>query len=257
MKTSRRPYFTGRIVLAVAMMLSMGIITVAGADAIDCLQCHPDYNQGKFVHAAVAMGCEICHIGLDASKMPHGIQNNIPMGLPSETVADVCIACHDKSKYWTGKNANVHAPVAIGSCNMCHNSHRSENEKLLTAEKKTICFNCHEKDKFLKKKSIHAPVAAGMCRDCHVAHGNNNEALVINKGNMLCRKCHPRIEKEPHAVSGFKQGGHPVRGKFDPKRKGKTFECLSCHVPHSSDWGKLFRYQAESMYDMCIYCHNI
>jgi len=42
----------------------------------------------------------------------------------------------------------------------------------------------------------------------------------------------------------------------DPKREGKPFDCLSCHVPHSSAWGKLFRYEAQNTASLCKNCHD-
>lgn len=228
----------------------------AAFGAADCLQCHLELTQGKVVHPAMSMGCTFCHIGVDAANIPHAFSNS-PKGLVSDIYSDTCFMCHLKSKFSPPTYSNIHAPVALGLCTQCHNPHRSDNPKLLVADIKILCFNCHDKDKFTKKKKVHSPVSKGLCRDCHVPHGNNNEALVMNKGNVLCRKCHPRVEKEPHAVTGFKLGGHPVRGKADPRRKGKTFECLSCHNAHSSDWGAMFRYQADTMYDMCGYCHSV
>lgn len=241
------------VVMAFFALQISGMAEEPQKEAIDCTMCHGDLATGKVVHAAVLMGCTVCHSGVDASQIPHKFTTNFPKGLPSE-IADICYNCHDKAKFY---GPTVHAPVGIGLCTACHNPHHSENEKLLSAGKEAICYNCHEQEKFSGKKVIHDPVRAGLCLECHVPHASSNEYLTVSKGNLLCRKCHPRVEKEPHAIVGLSQQGHPVKGKSDPKRKGKTFECLSCHVPHASDWGRLFRYKAESSFDLCTYCHEI
>jgi len=243
-------------ILVIALLSISFISYIENSQAeepIDCTMCHGDLTQGKVVHAAVSMGCTICHAGVDAKEIPHKFTTNFPKGLSSE-IAELCYNCHDKTKFY---GPTVHAPVGIGMCTACHNPHHSENEKLLIAGKEALCYNCHEQEKFSGKKIIHNPVRAGLCLECHLPHASANEYLAVNKGNLLCRKCHPRVEKEPHAIVGFSQMGHPLKGKSDPKRKGKTFECLSCHQPHTSDWGRLFRYKADSSYDLCLYCHEI
>lgn len=223
------------------------------SEEIDCAGCHGDLASGKFVHTAIINGggCPACHTGVDAKDIPHKFLTNAPKGLLAEG-GDLCYACHGRTKF---SAATIHAPVGVGLCISCHNPHKSENKKLLIAEKQTLCFNCHEKEKLTGMKSTHKPVREGLCLECHDPHASNNLFLVLRKGNILCRKCHPTVEKSPHAVTALKTGGHPIRGKEDPKRPGKIFECLSCHLPHTSEWGKLFRYRAESTFDLCIYCH--
>jgi predicted CXXCH cytochrome family protein len=65
------------------------------------------------------------------------------------------------------------------------------------------------------------------------------------------------VERSPHAITGFSRTGHPLRGRRDPMREGKTFGCLSCHMPHTSEWTALFRYQADNLFDLCQYCHRM
>lgn len=226
----------------------------AWPEEMDCLTCHGELSQGKSVHPALLSGgCPSCHVGIDAAEVPHKITTQLPRGLSAEG-GELCYNCHDKAKFVA---SSVHAPVGVGMCTSCHNPHRSDNDKLLIASLDTLCFNCHDKEKLTAKKSSHDPVKKGQCTSCHAVHVSNNEHLILKKGNILCRKCHPNVEKGSHAVTGFKASGHPLRGKEDPRRKGKTFECLSCHAPHSSDWGKLFRYKAETQFDLCIYCHDL
>jgi predicted CXXCH cytochrome family protein len=82
--------------------------------------------------------------------------------------------------------------------------------------------------------------------------------LLLRKGNFLCVKCHSKIERKPHAIIGFERAsGHPLRARRDPIREGKTFGCLSCHLPHTSESPRLFRYKADSAYTLCSYCHQM
>lgn len=238
--------------IAVFVLIFCFTTLPARAEEVNCLMCHPNLSEGKSVHAAVMMGCPSCHTGVDATGMPHRMTTGVSKGLSSEP-PELCYGCHDKAKFY---GPTIHAPVGIGLCTVCHNPHRSDNEKLLVADKSELCYNCHDKSEF-SKKSVHKPVKEGQCLKCHKTHVGRNENLLIRKGIILCRKCHSMVLKEPHAVAGFKRAGHPLRGRKDPNRPGKTFECLSCHLPHTSEWPMLYRYKAEVMFDLCVHCHEM
>lgn len=222
------------------------------AGEVDCTACHADLTQGKSVHAAVQMGCTSCHSGLDARDVPHKVTKGVLKGLTAEQ-PDLCYGCHERAEFF---GPTVHAPVGVGTCTACHNPHRSDNDKLLISGPTELCFMCHDKGGF-KKATIHKPVETGECLQCHGPHASQNDRLLRNKGNLLCRKCHPDVVKKPHAVAGFKRAGHPLSGRKDPIRAGKTFECLSCHVGHSSEWPSLYRYQAKSPFELCMHCHQM
>lgn len=210
-----------------------------------CMMCHDSgmFSGKETVHMPVMAGmCITCH-DPHGSAVPKLLRTNKP---------DLCYECHDKIGFY---GPTVHEPVGLGMCNFCHEPHQSERSKLLKADVQDVCFNCHESDKFTGT-SVHPPVAAGLCTDCHLPHASQNAALLQRKGNLLCRKCHAQVEKTPHAIMGFKSAGHPLRGRKDPKRSGKIFGCLSCHLPHASESPKLFRYKADSMFDLCTYCHE-
>jgi predicted CXXCH cytochrome family protein len=210
-----------------------------------CFTCH---DKGSFAgglsdHVPAAEGsCTLCH-------SPH--QSDIEKLLLSE-VPDLCYTCHDRAKFY---GPVIHAPVGIGLCTACHVPHKSENEHLLNAKKQDLCYACHDKTEFAKRVT-HKPVVEGECGACHYPHAGQNRSLLYRRGNLLCRKCHPDIERAPHAIAGFKATGHPVRGRKDPNRPGRTFGCESCHVPHSSNSIKLFRYKATDRFDLCMNCHE-
>lgn len=210
-----------------------------------CFNCHAraDFASKNTVHAPVAGGmCTGCHV-------PH---QSAGEKLLKAAVPPLCYTCHDSKKFY---GPTLHSPVALGVCNGCHAPHQSDSEKLLVAPMTELCFNCHDKGA-LTGNVTHKPVSEGECTGCHKPHVSQNENLLIRKGNILCRSCHPAVERQPHGIVGFSAKGHPLRARRDPKRPGKTFGCLSCHLPHSSESPSLFRYKANSMFDLCSHCHE-
>jgi predicted CXXCH cytochrome family protein len=210
-----------------------------------CMFCHDSgmFSGKATVHMPVMAGmCITCHD-------PHGSDEEKLLKAPKP---EVCFECHEKTKFY---GPTIHEPVGLGLCPTCHEPHQSDNEKLLKGQVAEICFMCHDSAEF-EGTSVHSPVAAGLCTECHLPHASQNSNLLIRKGNLLCRKCHAKVEKTPHAIMGFNTAGHPLRGRKDPMRSGKVFGCLSCHLPHASESPRLFRYKADSMFDLCTYCHN-
>jgi predicted CXXCH cytochrome family protein len=217
----------------------------------NCLSCHEALSKGKVVHPALQMGCTTCHSAIDANELPHKKTSKTARGLSSEQ-PDLCYGCHDKAKF---TQKNVHAAIGMG-CTSCHNPHSSKNAKLLNAEPPGLCFNCHDKAGF-SKKNVHPPVAGGMCMSCHTPHSSNEIALLLKPVNDVCITCHTAsdIRRGIHIVRGFSTRGHPVKGKKDKMRPDRDLSCSSCHNPHSSDWIKLFRYEANSPFVLCLHCH--
>jgi predicted CXXCH cytochrome family protein len=135
--------------------------------------------------------------------------------------------------------------------------HQSDKDKLLMSDPPDLCFNCHDKAIF-EKKNVHPPVAGGMCLTCHSPHSTENIFQLVKPVNDLCVTCHTdeAIGSGMHVIRGFSQQGHPMRAKKDPLRKDRQFDCTGCHDPHSSDWMKLFRYQANAPFELCQNCHK-
>lgn len=219
---------------------------------VDCLMCHEQLSKEKVVHPALSIGCPTCHSAIDAKDIPHKKTNNIPKGL-SSAQSDLCFNCHDKAMF---SKKTVHPALGMG-CTVCHNPHSSKNAKLLNSEPPDLCFNCHDRAEFTKK-NVHPPVAGGMCTNCHNPHSTDFTSLLLKDVNSLCFNCHtePDLKSGLHVVRGFTTGGHLVKGKTDPKRQSKEFSCVSCHTPHSSDSIKLFRYKAQSLFELCVHCHE-
>jgi predicted CXXCH cytochrome family protein len=213
-----------------------------------CLICHGQFKRpAKAVHAALGMGCETCHQAVEGMKHPQQ-KGSIKL---MQDMPGLCHGCHEESKF---KGKVIHSPVAGGMCTGCHNPHQSEFNKILLSDQPDLCYNCHDKADFTKK-NVHMAVLGG-CGSCHSPHASQSHALLLQPSiNGLCLQCHPNIPQRPHAVARW-GGGHPLRGKNDPVRKGKEFSCISCHDPHSSDSVRLFRYKADSGIGICKYCHK-
>jgi predicted CXXCH cytochrome family protein len=229
---------------------------------IDCLKCHAKLKQQKVVHAAMEMGCPSCHTSIDASKVPHKKTGTFPNGLSAEQ-PDLCYGCHDRADF---SKKYVHTAIGMG-CTACHNPHSSKQPKLLSADPPELCFSCHDRSSF-SKQVVHAPVAAGMCLTCHSAHSAENVALLVKKPYDLCLDCHGEVPTKPHAVAGFGSARHPLgetkkarksgaeQETKDPSRPDRAFYCGSCHEPHSSAGGRLFRFNAKASMSLCSNCHQ-
>jgi predicted CXXCH cytochrome family protein len=264
--------------LPLMLFLALLVPAVAEAQEIDCLKCHAKLKKDKVVHAALDLGCTVCHTDIDARTTPCKKTNEIERGL-SASVPDLCYNCHDKSVY--SKN-NVHPAVSMG-CTNCHNPHSSPNAKLLIMEPPELCFSCHDKAEFVKK-TVHPALEIG-CTACHTPHSSDNIALLLRKPIEVCLECHPEIPNKPHAISGFTMRSHPVgvqkpvsalkivskalttapsatarkqpKELQDPARPGRAFYCGSCHNPHSSSGPRLLRYDAQTAMDLCMHCHKM
>jgi predicted CXXCH cytochrome family protein len=210
-----------------------------------CTNCHgTEKFQKKVIHSPSQDGiCSSCH-------EPH--QSDKKKLLKTDS-PELCYGCHRKEDFY---GPTIHAPVGVGLCSVCHSPHSSDNRKLLLSNMPDLCFVCHDRSSF-SLTSTHKPVKEGQCTECHRPHASQDEYLLSRKGNFLCRKCHAEVERGPHAITGFARVGHPLRGRRDPVRDGKTFGCLSCHLPHTSESQMLFRYKAETLYDLCGYCHQM
>lgn len=219
------------IITTAFLILGLFVTSNALAEEIDCLMCHADKSKGKSLHAAVSMGCNNCHSGIDASEMPHKI-TGATKGLLTEG-AELCFYCHDKKKF-TGKEV-VHMPVAGGMCSSCHDPHASDFDKLILSEK--VCFNCHDSTDVSSKEYVHSPVAGGLCSACHNPHQSENKKLLLEEQPNVCFTCHDKTRFYAPVV-------------HSPVTMGM---CTICHDPHQSDNEKLTTLGRENL---CYGCHD-
>ncbi len=233
------------------LFVSLVLCSQASATEVNCLKCHAKLKTGKSVHKALNMGCDTCHKGINAATVPHRNTTTLAKGLSSDQ-PDLCYGCHDKEKF---TRKDVHPAIGMG-CTGCHNPHSSKNPRLLKSSLPALCYSCHDKTEFTKKH-IHPPVASGECMSCHTPHSSDQMALLPKKPIDVCLQCHPDTSHGGHIGSFQQPGGDQAAEPQDPARKGKPFYCGSCHNPHSTDSPLLFRFNAQSVTQLCVNCHKM
>ncbi len=257
--------------------------TAAGA----CNVCHVYLDETKHTFSLKRTGaqmCEFCHIGkTDVGGLivhdpvqkgeclschnPHG--SSISMMLRGASSGETCLSCHDKV---IGGKEHVHTPVVEGDCLGCHKAHSSMLPKLLVAQGRSLCLNCHEQVLHIAsslplplgegrgegsfsslnsnevialaqdhpKPFIHEPVTKD-CNQCHNPHASDHSMLLNDTPMQLCISCHEDIAKTAsEAIVGHS-------AVTDDRA------CLNCHAPHVSNTKGMLK---GSTIDVCLDCHN-
>lgn len=227
------------LILTVGLFLGLGQQTAQGQTtehpfieskdikSETCLTCHPDKKEGKFVHTAVGMGCENCHQATS--------ENNKTTITPVATGAELCALCHEAKK-----DPVLHAPYKVGQCLTCHEPHSSNFPREVRAATNMLCLSCHgvnQPDVKIEKEIQKVSLLGG-------------QTLALDDYRQA-----PKISLDRSGTRGHPLMGHPVTGQ-DPRPKGGTLSCLSCHVPHSSTAAKLFHTDAKSVIGLCGECHQ-
>ena len=215
-----------------------------------CYECH-DAHEEPVVHGAVTLGrCSTCH-------EPHAGEREYLLRAEGSAL---CFTCHADDL--TGRKSE-HAPAKDGQCLTCHLPHGAQHHKLLRRGPTNVtCLSCHEAgaegavEKTIAGKvaHVHSPVAEG-CTVCHDPHGSNAGRSLVDDVPGLCVRCHSKQNDGRHAFTTFDAKPHPIAGKPDPSRPGRTMACTSCHNPHGSDNPKLF-YEGKDRMGMCGRCHE-
>ena len=258
---------------------------VAGDGGAACTTCHTEVIGARVVHGPVAAGqCGACHV-VDTSGGVRRIA--LKGGGSSRDTTRLCIACHeDIADRLTLPHR--HAPVASGTCTVCHDPHGSAFRFQLPAEGDRACVRCHQDiADALAQPHVHPPAAAS-CRICHDPHAGAQPSQLRARSNSLCLACHvnapadrpvadattifgrhaddivdrlvasgSRILLDASRVSGHPTIAHPVDARQDPSRKGRTLDCASCHNPHGTAVAKLLRFGATGISSLCIRCHRM
>jgi predicted CXXCH cytochrome family protein len=192
-----------------------------------CLKCHPETKQGKFVHSAIAMGCENCHQATSENK-----KTTITL---IATGGDLCGMCHEAKK-----DPVLHGPYKGGQCLVCHDPHTGNYPDEIRAEVNALCLSCH---------GFGQP---------NVKSNPETKLVTLLGGQTVTfddyRKV-PKLELDRSGTSGHPIMGHPLTGK-DPRKKDATLSCLSCHDPHSSTLPNLLPAGLKADLDLCAECHK-
>jgi predicted CXXCH cytochrome family protein len=237
--------------------------------AAKCLECHQNKGKGKFVHSAVAMGCQSCHeirVNKDVTRVK----------LITSTPQALCITCHDV-KDAAALKGTVHPP-AVRDCIKCHDPHVSDNKNQLlkptAGEKgKNLCLDCHAQGLNVPEKgSRHAALDMG-CDTCHATHKVGERGKqefdyhLIKAVPALCVDCHDvkdaallkAHQGQPFATAACTQCHDPhqsARPKLMQKFTHPPFAdktCEICHAPASN--GKVVLTNADTK-ALCATCHS-
>lgn len=230
------------VVLSTCLLLT-GTAPAAEKKSDHCLECHPELRKPiKNVHRALALGCETCHMTVDAKEHPQE-KGSIRL---MQDMPGLCFSCHKKTPF---QNKDIHSPVASGNCTGCHNPHGSELDMLLVSEPPELCYACHNREKF-SKKYVHK-IIMRRC-SCHDQHASEYPHLLYASVSQVCTDCHRVRKSGNHVVSSLPRGKiHPVDGVPDPRNTKKLITCTTCHNPHSSEYQKLFPKPR-----ICKMCHK-
>ena len=187
-----------------------------------CLSCHPEKEQGRFIHTAVRMGCPQCH-HIVAGKNQTTITLIAPGG-------ELCAKCHPAQV-----KPVLHGPYKNGQCLICHEPHASEFRAQIRAEVNLLCLECH------------APKSTAV-------------STVDLFGQQSISKAEfdaaPKIALDPSLRFGHPRPSHPVAEVADPLHAGEKMSCLSCHAPHASELPHLL-VSAGGGQSVCDACHGV
>jgi predicted CXXCH cytochrome family protein len=186
-----------------------------------CLTCHPEKKEGRFVHTAVGMGCENCHIVTS--------ENNKTTITPVAMGGRLCAMCHEARK-----GPIFHGPYRDGQCLTCHDPHAAAFKAQTRAPGNALCLECHA-----PRHTSNSTVALFGVRTVSVSEF---EAI-------------PKIKLDPSQCFGHPWVGHPVAEMPDPLRPGEKMSCLSCHQAHAASLPKLIL-AAKPGRNICDLCHQ-
>lgn len=166
-----------------------------------------------------------------------------------------CYSCHKRM----GSEKNVHTPVSMYSCVLCHPL-QGVPKYAPTKRESKLCFSCHtdKQKEFKEYKFLHGPLAGDMCEICHDPHSSDNPEQLRQPVNKLCLSCHESVGKGIHAIALGDGTGHPVDGKTDisERGKGRELSCISCHNPHGGKARYYFVTGTENKMELCQNCHK-
>ena len=231
-----------------------------------CLSCHKtglDVPEKGSLHAAVAMGCDTCHVIHKTGAEP-AEENRFHLSKPAPAL---CLDCHD-AKDADLQKAHNNQPFATANCVECHDPHQSDSPKLMVkfqhvpfqgngcdtchapakdgkvvlaqTDVKALCVTCHDdKAKLIDTAKVPHPGAGGDCTDCHSPHASRYPGLPKSDPVSICTGCHSDIadlaKKPVHHQPAFGQG------------------CATCHTPHGGDIDHLLRASGNAL---CLECHG-
>lgn len=216
-----------------------------------CKACHQARYDSylKSTHAKKAIpgnpanknACESCHGPGSGHVQRGGGRGTGMIAFGKKTDPDIkmaqCLSCHKDSRVVPFWDLSRHKVNGV-SCSDCHSGH-SETKNNLKAAQPALCNTCHLDVKVQMNKQSHHPIKEGLmkCTQCHDQHGSFGPKMIkADTVNELCFKCH--AEK---------------RGPFFWEHPPVAENCMTCHVPHGSNHGKLLFSKPPLL---CQSCHD-
>ncbi len=188
-----------------------------------CLGCHPHEQEGKFVHSAIASGCETCH---QATSDKDTQKTTITL---TATGGDLCAMCHEATK-----DPVVHGPVKAGQCLTCHDPHASEFKAQTRADGNALCLACHA----LRRTTADTVELF--------------KTISISSSDF---EATPKVRLDATQRVGHPFANHPVGNFPNPLNPKESMSCLTCHQHHSSTQQSLI-IASEKGKDLCDTCHQ-
>ncbi|MBI4651548.1 hypothetical protein HY745_09760 [Candidatus Desantisbacteria bacterium] len=182
--------------------------------------------------------CEKCHI-IDANK---GKKN-------------VCyIYCH--KNIIEKKVTKAHGPVGEGACLACHDPDgvSSGYAPLISGGK--LCYTCHQS--VIEGKYPHAAAKMADCMGCHDPHGSEFPFFIKESEKSVCFRCHTDMGERSVTIYNstrtkiLRTEVYTVKYQHVPVKEGN---CLKCHDPHVSDFGRAHLRKRTSVLCKSRECH--
>ena len=177
-----------------------------------CLTCHPGKLEGKFVHAAVRLGCDQCH---RISSQDQTTTITLP-----KSGGELCAKCHEREQF-----AMTHEPYGSGECLVCHNPHSSDFPAQTRAPADTLCLSCHGENQ------------------PDVKMDSDSKMVLLLGGRTIpgdVYEAAPKVDEEHHPAGAAPSFSHSspeghVRGRENPR------DCFYCHEAHGGKARYLLR----------------
>ncbi|MEW6087425.1 MAG: cytochrome c3 family protein [bacterium] len=212
----------------------------------ECLVCHLSHGKNPALNLKKPISelCKDCHKTDDADFNSKHVKYSVDKMN--------CVDCHDSHYSNDKKLLRGHKPVVQGKCNSCHLIDKTGFK--LIEDVKTLCYVCHTIQ--LNKK--HSGLGKeNSCELCHKSHGSSYKFLLQRDVESICSNdsCHngPAIEKHSHPYKDIYPSNKVKIPSNLRTAKGGKILCLTCHDSHSSQHKSIL---ITSKGELCIKCHG-
>ena len=249
-----------------------------GLKFANCIDCHEDYHQGRFIKRPGKGDCKECHSveGFRSVLFTLEEHNKTSFVLEGGHLAIPCNSCHHKINLGTSSeivkfdfpstackdchtdphSGTVSKYLAKNGCSACHSleswkiikfNHQQTKFPLEFKHTTLPCLSCHKQD---KEKMI---LLRSLPPDCHNCHQDShyNQFAESREGNSSptnCKRCHtPRDWKA-------EKFDHDLHASFKLEGAHENLNCNRCHPIEIKSDMKFTRYKP--IPNKCVDCHG-